>query len=434
MSQTPPRRFRKLRILAITLATALLALVLLRPVIIAKVAGAWSQSPNDKLSDAAQAMVDAAFDGVDSKRLFDFHTHVAGIGTGNSGCEVHPGMRSALSPTRKFQFDVYLHASGVRDLENADREYVLRLVEQIRAVPQHGRYFLLAFDRHYEESGEVNADETEFHVPNEYVFELAAEFPDCFVPAISVHPYRKDALAQLDKFGARGARLIKWLPNAMGIDLTHELCARYYERMRAWNMILLTHTGEEKAVHAEEAQALGNPLALRTPLDAGVTVFAAHCGSMGTNHDGSGEERDNFALFMELFEEPRYDGLLFGEISTLTQVNRLGEPLETLTSRPDLARRLVNGSDYPLPAINFLYQTSQLEKHGWIDAAQRGSLNEIYDVNPLLFDFVLKRVLRHPETNDSLPTSIFMSPDSLSFEWPIEAPIEPEILEGDTSK
>lgn len=424
MSDLPKRRFRKLRLLLIVCVAAILSLALLRPVIISQVAGAWSRSPSDALSPAAQAMVDAAFEGIDSQRLVDFHTHVAGIGTGGSGCEVHPGMRSVWSPVRKFQFDVYLHASGVRELERADREYAERLAELIRAVPQHGRNFILAFDRHYNEAGEVVPEATEFHVPNDYVMQLAEEFSDCFIPAISVHPYRKDALAELDRWGARGARLIKWLPNAMGIDPAHELCAPYYERMREWNMILLTHTGEEKAVHAEEAQALGNPLALRTPLDAGVTVFAAHCGSMGTNEDGAGEERHNFALFMELFEEPRYEGLLFGEISTLTQTNRLGEPLRVLLERPELFGRLVNGSDYPLPAINFLYQTSQLEDGGWIDERQRGLLNEVYDVNPLLFDFVLKRVLRHPETGAALPPSIFMLPEGLEIEWPIAAPLE----------
>ncbi len=426
MSEVPKRRFRKTRTLLFVCLLGVLLVAILRPWLIGRIAGAWSSSPTDALSPAAQAMVESAFEGIDSERLVDFHTHVAGIGTGGSGCEVHPGMRSNWSPVRKLQFDVYLHASGVKDIEQADRQYVERLVELIRSVPKHGRHFLFAFDRHYDESGQPVPEQTEFHVPNEYVMQLAAEFPDCFLPTISVHPYRADALEALDEFGARGARLIKWLPNAMGIDPTHELCIPYYERMRAWNMMLLTHTGEEKAVHAEEAQALGNPLALRAPLAAGVTVFAAHCGSMGTNLDGGGALRDNFSLFMELFDDPAYEGLLFGEISTLTQVNRLGEPLLGLLERPDLFPRLVNGSDYPLPAINFMYQTRQLASEGWITANERTTLNEIYDVNPLLFDFVLKRVLRHPETKAALPPSIFMLPDGMQVEWPIDVPREAE--------
>lgn len=417
-SEPPRNRSRLLRVLIIFVLLLAGGHLFIRPWLIGEIAGAWNRDPEVELSAEARALVERAFEGMDPERLVDFHTHVAGIGTGDSGCEVHPGMRSMWSPVRKFQFDVYLHASGIQNMANADREFVERLAGLIRAIPNHGRYFLLAFDRHYQEDGTVSPEESEFHVPNEYVLQLAEDFSDCFLPAISVHPYREDALERLDEFGARGARLIKWLPNAMGIDPTHELCVPYYAKMREWDMMLLSHTGEEKAVHAEEAQALGNPLALRAPLDAGVRVFAAHCGSMGKNLDDQGVERDNFELFLSLFEEERYDGLLFGEISTLTQWNRLGAPLRTLLERPELAPRLVNGSDYPLPAINFLYQTRQLVAEGFLAPEDRAPLNEIYRANPLLFDFCVKRAVRHPETKASFPPSIFLLPEGIDVTWP----------------
>jgi mannonate dehydratase len=47
-------------------------------------------------------------------------------------------------------------------------------------------------------------------------------------------------------------------------------------------------------------------------------------------------------------------------------------------------------------------------RSGFITAEERQSLNEIYDYNPLLFDFVLKRTMRHPETKQKLATSVFM--------------------------
>jgi hypothetical protein len=48
-------------------------------------------------------------------------------------------------------------------------------------------------------------------------------------------------------------------------------------------------------------------------------------------------------------------------------------------------------------------------KAGYINAAERDSLNEIYDYNPLLFDFVLKRTMRLPGTERRLPGSLFMT-------------------------
>jgi mannonate dehydratase len=108
-------------------------------------------------------------------------------------------------------------------------------------------------------------------------------------------------------------------------------------------------------------------------------------------------------------DEKRYEGLLFGEISAMTQFNRSGKPLRTMLAREDLHERLVNGSDYPLPAVNLLIRTRPLVKQGYLNNSEAGSLKEIYDYNPLLFDFVLKRILKLPGTTRSFPASIFMT-------------------------
>jgi hypothetical protein len=108
-------------------------------------------------------------------------------------------------------------------------------------------------------------------------------------------------------------------------------------------------------------------------------------------------------------DEPKYRGLLFGEISAMLQFNRMPVPFTTILKRQDLHPRLVNGSDYPLPAINSLIWTRSLARNGFITAEERQSLNEIYDYNPLLFDFVLKRTMRHPETKQKLAPSVFMA-------------------------
>ena len=102
-------------------------------------------------------------------------------------------------------------------------------------------------------------------------------------------------------------------------------------------------------------------------------------------------------------------GLLFGEISAALQFNRMPGPISTLLRRQDLHHRLVNGSDYPLPAINFLIRTGAMAREGFIMQEERGYLNEIYDYNPLLFDFVLKRTLRHPQTGQKFAPSVFMA-------------------------
>ena len=202
----------------------------------------------------------------------------------------------------------------------------------------------------------------------------------------------------------------------MGIDPSDERCDPFYRKMKALDLALLSHGGEEKAVEAEEDQRLGNPLLLRRPLDHGVKVIVAHCAGLGYNDDLDDPARTathNFRLFMRLMDDRRYDGLVFGDISAMTQFNRIGEPLSTVIEREDLHARLVNGSDYPLPAINALIRTKPLLKAGYINAAEREYLREIYGFNPLVFDFVLKRCLKLPGTNKRLPASVFMSNSAL---------------------
>ena len=78
--------------------------------------------------------------------------------------------------------------------------------------------------------------------------------------------------------------MIKWLPNSMGISPVHPKCIPYYEKMKELGMVLLVHTGEEKAVIShDELQKFGNPLLLRKPLDLGVKIIMAHCASLGQN-------------------------------------------------------------------------------------------------------------------------------------------------------
>jgi mannonate dehydratase len=144
-------------------------------------------------------------------------------------------------------------------------------------------------------------------------------------------------------------------------------------------------------------EELNNPLRLRRPLDHGVRVIVAHCASLGENADidrgSNGPRADAFDLFARLMDEPRYDGRLFGDISAVTQANRVGRPLETLLARSDWHRRLINGSDYPLPGVIPLFSIRRFVEQSYLTSAQATVISEIRPYNPLLFDFVLKRSL-----------------------------------------
>jgi predicted TIM-barrel fold metal-dependent hydrolase len=383
------------------------------------IGGAFTHEPEElptKLSQKASDLIKRAFEPLDPARLVDHHVHIAGLGIGATGAFVNSKMRSWFHPLHRLKYKVYMSAAGVADEANADRNFINRLKSLVASISNHGKHRILGFDKNYNRDGTVNLEKTEFYVPNEYAFQIAAANPDLFLPNISVNPYRPDAMSELEHWASRGARVVKWLPNAMGIDPSDSRCDPFYQKMKELDLILLSHGGEEKAVEAEEDQKLGNPLLLRRPLEHGVKVVVAHCAGLGRNEDPEAPSKpltENFDLFLRLMSEKRYEGLLFGEISAMTQFNRAGRPLHTILAREELHERLVNGSDYPLPAVNVLIRTQSLTKKGYITSAERNLLNEIYDYNPLLFDLVLKRTLRLPGSDRRFPASMFMSNSAL---------------------
>lgn len=366
--------------------------------------------PSGPLSGEALELIARAWKGLDPARVLDTHVHVVGLGCGNTGCEVGQRLTSSFNPMESMKFSIYLQASGVDDLTRADQQYIERLSGLLKSQTPHGRLLLFAFDHIYDEQGQLQVEASEFYTPNDYVVSLAKASPELFVPCASVHPFRADAIEALEKAVAGGAVAVKWLPNAMGIDPSSPKCDAFYDAMVRLQIPLITHAGEEKAVHAEEAQRLGNPLHLRRPLERGLKVIVAHCASLGTNPDldapAGAPWVDNFDLFVRLMNEPKWDGLLYGELSAITQVNRIGKPLRYVLEHPELHRRIINGSDYPLPAINALMQTGAIVKEGFLTEDERRLLNEIDQHNPLLFDFVTKRTVHVGEQR--LSDDVFM--------------------------
>lgn len=347
---------------------------------------------------AGHELIAQAFDGLDLTLLRDVHVHLAGTGDSGRGIEMTPRMLSPLHPAEYVQRLFYLNAGCAHeDPGRVDASYVDRLHNLVEALPAGFKLMLFAFERAYDEGGRHLPEHTAFHVPDAYARDVARSNPDHFEWVCSVHPYRDDAVDVLEAAARDGARAIKWLPPAMGIDPASKRCDRFYAAAARLGLPLISHAGEEKAVHGAGGQELGNPLRLRRALDHGVTVIVAHCATMGQDIDldaGRGAPpRSSFELFARLMGEPRR-GRLYGDISAITLRNRDVEVVRALLRREDWHDRLLYGSDYPLPGILPLMSLSSLARAGLLDAAAAPVLEQVRDHNPLLFDFMLKRLLR----------------------------------------
>ena len=342
-------------------------------------------------------IVRTAWEGIDANHFWDCHVHIAGVGDGDPGVWINPQMKSLLHPWQNLQRRFYLNAACSEIEGKVDEDFVRRLLHYLDAFPAGAKIMLLAFDFNHDLSGTQREGLSAFYIANRYAAELAQRRPERFEWICSVHPYRQDALEALDWAAERGARAVKWLPSAMGIDVAAARCDRFYDALVRLHLPLLTHGGAEQAVHGANIQEYNNPLRLRRPLERGMRVVVAHCASLGEHVDldrsADGPRVDAFSLFGRLMDEPRYKNQLYGDISAVTQANRASASLVTLLTRSDWHARLINGSDYPLPGVMPLFSLRRFVEQGYLSEAEAGVLSEIRRYNPLLFDFVLKRSL-----------------------------------------
>ncbi len=320
---------------------------------------------------ASHPLVTRAWGGIDAAKCWDVHCHLFGNGDSGSGLWFNPAMATLLRPQQFVQRLFYLNAGCVHDSPgDVDASVVDRLQNQCAAFPRGAKVVLLAFDWARDGTGTPLEDRSTFYVPDTYAAAVALRDPARFEWAASVHPHAKDALSRLDGAAANGARAVKWLPSAQGIDPGSPRCDAYYRHLASLRLPLLSHAGDERAVRGHD-EALGNPLRLRRPLDAGVRVIVAHCASLGAGQDldrgSAGPLVANFALFARLMDSPAHDGRVFGDISAVTQGNRI-DALATLIERGDWHSRLLNGSDYPLPGILPLVSPDLLAERGLLAA------------------------------------------------------------------
>jgi hypothetical protein len=122
--------------------------------------------------------------------------------------------------------------------------------------------------------------------------------------------------------------------------------------------------------------ALADPKLLRFPLECGVTVIAAHCGTSSGAFD-----RDYFDDWVKML--PEFPNL-YGDISAMISLNRCGHLRDCLLDA--LAPRILHGSDFPVPVLGH-----RMWLQRWIDRTTFRRCQAI--ANPLERDWEFKRAL-----------------------------------------
>jgi len=263
----------------------------------------------------------------------DCHVHIVGNGSSGSGCWLkRPGWRWPLQALMVRHIGLPISAlSG-----DLDTLYVDKLLQWVRESSLDA-VVILGQELVYDEFGNLQKDLGTAYVPNDYVLKLAREYKP-FLPAISIHPARKDALEELDRCIEGGAVMMKCLPNCQNIDCRDARYTKFWERMAEAGIPLLAHTGGEHTLQVIRPD-LADPRILTRPLEIGVTVIAAHSGSKSGVTD---PEYFHYFAGMAL-NYPNF----YGDNSAFNIPIR-SRVIPKCMAQP-LAEKMLHGSDYPVP-------------------------------------------------------------------------------------
>ncbi|HVG02940.1 MAG TPA: amidohydrolase family protein, partial [Nitrospira sp.] len=210
------------------------------------------------------------------KTLIDCHVHLAALPDGDNGCFISPKLLN--SPL--FRFLLWKQDLPPNEPRDANRKYLDHLVTELRASRYVRKAVLLGMDGVYDQTGRLDRMHTEFLIGNDYVTKTVQSFPDLFLAGPSINPQRADAIDEVHRCADAGAVLVKVLPNAQHFNPSDLKYKPFYRALAERKLPLLSHVGYEFSLIGKD-QSVGEPDRLRTALDEGTTVIAAHACSYG---------------------------------------------------------------------------------------------------------------------------------------------------------
>jgi predicted TIM-barrel fold metal-dependent hydrolase len=266
--------------------------------------------------------------------ILDCHVHVSAFDPG------HGSMSPRLLASLPFAFMRWNFGLKGSD-SDTERQVEKLLTDSINGATELDGAVVLAFDAVYDRDGNIDLPNTHLYVTNDYVIELAARHPRIFFAA-SVHPYRKDAVAELERCVAAGAVVVKWLPITQNFNPADDRCIPFYEALAHLGIPLLSHTGWEHTLPNLDKTA-ADPMLLREAVRRGVVVIAAHCGAMSIFPWEIGY-LENWARMARDFEH------FYGDTAALNSPGGW-HAYDTILNDPVLRGKLVHGSDWPVISI-----------------------------------------------------------------------------------
>ena len=291
-----------------------------------------------------------------SAPTIDVHTHVFCWGENPTDGYLSERTRNGLITRIVLAMTGLKHETG----ETLSEKIRNRLLRQVR-TSSFDYAVVLAQDAVYREDGSRDDHSTHFYVSNDYVLDLARECP-AIIPGCSINPIRKDALHELERCHAAGAKLIKVHTAIQGVDPSSAEFEPFYRLAGELGVVLMFHTGYEHSCTVL-SQEFTDPRRLARPLDHGHPVIAAHCGTCAFF-----DRHDYYRGFVETMN--RYDNL-YGDTAIMASLIRWNSMKRLSLESESIRHRILHGSDYPFPPARLPY----LHRTGLFPPERQNSLD-----------------------------------------------------------
>ncbi|MFC2082378.1 amidohydrolase family protein [Bacteroidota bacterium] len=282
-------------------------------------------------------------------KIIDNHVHIAGPGDHYKGEMFWSG---------KFEKGIGFQALKIMKwwpwTKVTDKLMEDVLFKQVRKMKNVDKVTILAFDKAYLPDGRCLDDtgvQSTMYVSNKHVRDLCRKDKRLLF-GLSVHPYRDDALEELDEYQDE-AVLCKLMPSAHLIDFTDPAAQpkleKFYRKLAELKLPLLLHVGVETSIPSplDGYDKFNDPSYIVPALEAGVTVILAHCGCSYFDILQDNVVDAAIRLFeMQKTDKSNWD--LYADISAVFSPFRLKKTVGKIFKNipPD---GLIYGSDFPNP-------------------------------------------------------------------------------------
>lgn len=274
-----------------------------------------------------------------AKKRIDIHVHLAGMGGGPSGCFMSSKMQRSMT---YFALKQALRID-TRDPHAATLAFGKRIAEAVEGSTELDYACVFAMDGVYDGAGELLPAESHLYVPNSWVFEVCKQ-SEKLLPVISVNPMRKDAIAELHRWGDDAVAL-KWLGPLQKFDASDPAHDRFHDAVKELGLPVIAHSGCEHTFPGME-QRLGDPRLYEGLAKRGIPIVFSHCGTGSFVFPG----HDYSAEFEELLA--RYDNV-YGDTSAFCSLVRRNQIRRFAASR--YIHKIFHGSDWPIPSTALVF-------------------------------------------------------------------------------